>query len=361
MQLRRTEPMMSAHLHARGRALGLPIGGTFELTARCNFSCPMCYVHQNVRQGELTAEQWIEIARQAAREGMVFALITGGEPFLREDFFEIYGAMKELGLMVSINSNGSLISGRIMERLLADPPFRINVSLYGGSEETYRSMCGDAAFQTVVGNIRALKTAGVDVRLNVSITPHNQEDLEQIFRISQELGVHAKTATYMYPPVRVGGGCGHRLSAAEAAELAVRWDRLRLTGEEFELRARRLRGYAAVVERECAADLDEGVSCRAGSSSFWITWDGKMLPCGMMPGPEVRPLEMGFRAAWQELRHRTAQIRLPAKCTVCPKRSICSVCAAVCVTETGRFDGVPEYVCRMTEETVRQSIEKAGI
>ena len=112
MNRKRTEPYISTYLHSKGRRLGLPIGGTFELTARCNFNCPMCYVHLKQEdidaQGkELTAAQWIDLARAAKDQGMMFALLTGGEPFVRKDFFEIYDAMKAMGLLISINTNGS--------------------------------------------------------------------------------------------------------------------------------------------------------------------------------------------------------------------------------------------------------------
>jgi radical SAM protein with 4Fe4S-binding SPASM domain len=86
-----------------------------------------------------------------------------------------------------------------------------------------------------------------------------------------------------------------------------------------------------------------------------MTWDGRMLPCGMMPGPETYPLEVGFDAAWEELRQRTRAIKTPSKCAVCKNRDICSVCAAVTVAETGAFDQVPEYVCRMTEAIVEKT------
>ena len=358
MNNRRTEPAMATFLHSRGDQLGLPIGGNFELTARCNFNCPMCYVHLSqadvdARGRELTAEQWISIARQARDQGLIFALLTGGEPFVRKDFFEIYGAMKAMGLLVSINSNGSMLSGDILQRLLEDPPFRINISLYGGCEETYRNMCGQNAFERVITAIRALKAAGVDVRLNLSITPYNRKDLDRIFELAMELQVHVKASAYMYPPIRVNGDCGHRLTAEEAAEAAVRWDQLRLPPEDFVQRAKNMSKLICVEQNECGADLDEGVSCRAGRTSFWITWDGKMRPCGMMPGPEVYPLEQGFAPAWEMLRAETKKIKCPSACVVCKYREVCSVCAAVCVTETGRFDGVPEYMCRMARATVR--------
>ena len=358
-----TEPQLARYLHGRGARLGLPIGGNFELTARCNFDCPMCYVHLKQEdidaQGrELTAQQWIDLARQARDAGMIFVLLTGGEPFVRKDFFEIYHAMKEMGLMISINSNGSMLHGEILKKLIEDPPFRINISLYGGSNETYRHMCGMDAFDRVAENIRAVKEAGIDVRLNVSITPYNRRDLEAICKKAEELDVHVKLASYMYPSVRVNGGrygYGDRLSPEAAAEASVEWDRLRFTPEEFAGRARAMHDLTLVEESDCAADLDEGVGCRAGSTAFWMTWDGRMLPCGMMPYPTAYPLEAGFEAAWEQIRTATKQLRMPAKCGSCPKRGACPVCAAVCVTETGRFDGVPEYVCAMTDETIRQT------
>ena len=353
-----TEPRMSTYLHKRGARYGLPIGGNFELTARCNFKCPMCYVHLDAediqaRGQELTAQQWIDLARQARDEGMMFALLTGGEPLVRRDFFEIYSAMKDMGLLVSLNSNGSLLCGEIRERLLENPPFRINVSLYGGSQQTYGTMCGNQAFDRVIENIRAMKDNGVDVRLNVSITPYNQQDVEKIYNISQELGVIVKASSYMYPPIRVHDDRGHRLSAQEAAQRMVQWDLLRLTPEVFNARALEMKNHACMEPEDCAMDLDEGVGCRAGSTSFWMTWDGRLLPCGMMPGPELFPLKTGFKEAWQQLRQRTREIRMPAQCGGCKNRKLCPVCAAVCVTETGAFDQVPEYVCRMTEEKLR--------
>ncbi len=353
MQRKNTEPYLSTYLHAKGRRLGLPISGTFELTARCNFNCPMCYVHlnQNTADRELTAKQWIDLAQEARDQGMVFVLLTGGEPFIRKDFFEIYGAMKKMGLMISINSNGSMLTGEIRDRLLEDPPFRMNISLYGGSPETYREMCGQDAFEQVVENIRALKAGGVDVRINLSITPYNRQDIQKIMDISRDLNVHIKGSSYMYPPIRVGGeyGGGNRLTEEEAAAAAVEWDQIRFTSEEFRLRAEAIHHLEAIEEPECPVESDTGVRCRAGSSSFWMTWDGRLLPCGMMTSPVAYPLEIGFTKAWKQIIEETKAIRSPAKCTVCPKKDICSVCAAACVTETGSFEKEPAYLCRMTE------------
>ena len=258
MKKTQTEPHLSTYLHSKGRALGLPIAGNFELTARCNFRCPMCYIHDpqaDTAARELTAQQWLTLAREARDSGMVFALITGGEPLLRKDFFEIYRGMKELGLLICINSNGSLISGDVLQQFLEDPPFRFNISLYGGSNETYRSMCGQPVYDRVKENIRALRKAGVDVSLNLSITQYNRRDLPQIYRDALELDVNVRASGYMYPPVRIGDGapgCGNRMSCKDAAQASVEWDLLRFGPEEFAQRAE------AMLSLSDAQGLTEG-------------------------------------------------------------------------------------------------------
>ena len=364
MNKNNTEPYISTYLHNKGRKLGIPIAGNFELTARCNFNCPMCYVHMTQEQlkasgrEELTAQQWLEIARAAKDRGMVFALLTGGEPLVRKDFFEIYDGMREMGIMISINSNGSMLKGDVLEHFLEAPPVRFNISLYGGSNETYRKMCGLSAYDQVKENIRRLRQAGVDVSLNLSITPYNKDDLEQIYWDAMELDVNVRASSYMFPSVRVNGeeyGCGNRLSCQESAKYSVVWDALRLTEEDFAARAEALMRLKNVKEDGCPLEEGEGVRCRAGSTAFWMTWDGKMLPCGMMTTPVAYPLEVGFDKAWDQIRAETAKIRTPAKCVNCEYKELCTACAAAYFAETGRFDGVPRYVCDRTAAIVEQT------
>lgn len=129
---------------------GTPLSGTFELTARCNLDCKMCYIHKRAndpaaKREELTTEQWIALAKAAQEQGMLLLLLTGGEPFVRRDFFDIYDACTALGLSVSINTNGTCITPEIIKRLKRNAPARINITLYGASSETYEKLCGDAS------------------------------------------------------------------------------------------------------------------------------------------------------------------------------------------------------------------------
>lgn len=353
----RTEPLIATYLHQKGAKLGLPISGTFEITNRCNFSCPMCYVHsckddKLKKQRELSAAQWISLAEDAKNQGMMFALITGGEPFVRDDFFEIYNAMKAMGLMISINTNGSLLNGENLRRLMENPPFRVNISLYGMSRETYINMCRNDAFEKVKEAIVALKKAGVDVRLSLSLTPYNMQDMKKIHEFSLTHNIHVKCSTYMFPPLRKKDeefSGEERFTPEKAAEYSLEWDKMRFSSDDFSKRCRNIRDLCEYTEDLCGIEVDDGIRCRAGRSSFWITADGGMLPCGMMTFPRVNILHNDFKTAWEYIRKQSTVLAEPMECRTCPKRKICNHCAAVCVTETGSFDKVPVYMCRYSD------------
>lgn len=365
------EPRLSTYLHARAGAKGIPISGTFELTPRCNLSCRMCYVRMTPAEQaavgrELTTREWLDIAESAREAGMLFLLITGGEPLIRSDFRELFCKLKAMGLMISINTNASLIDDDWLEFFAKEPPFRFNISLYGAHNEAYERLCGaprgSNVGDRVKHNIRALKEMGVGVKLNLSLTPYNRADMGEIFAIAEELGVPIQAATYMFPPLRrdaenIGGG--DRFTPAEEAECAMEWDRLRFNSETLAARcAAIVRGCELPDDAECGSSPDRGMRCRAGRSSFWINWRGDLTPCGMMNEPKVSLLDTDFMSAWTRIRSATAEIVTPAECAACRYRNSCHVCAAACVCETGRSDRKPEHICRAVERTVELAVKE---
>ncbi len=369
MEYTNIEPRLSTYLHSKACRLGIPLAGNFELTARCNFDCRMCYVHlsaqeQKKRGPELTTDQWMTIAEEARSQGMLFLLLTGGEPLIRSDFRYLLKEWKKMGFLVSVNTNASLMDEDWLDFFRAEPPFRFNITLYGASNETYEGLCGLPAFDRVVSNIRGLKEAGIDVKLNVSLTPYNAGDMEKIYQIAHELATPMQLSTYMFPPIRKDQnlvGRNDRFTAQEAAAYGVAWDRLRFTPEEFRQRGEAMaKGLSLPREEACEGTPGEGIRCRAGRSSFWLNWQGHMTPCGMMNAPAFSVPEMGFTKAWEATRDAAAQIRLPGRCKSCSYRHACHACAAVCVTETGHFDVCPEYVCTMSRETVRLTLGDAA-
>lgn len=348
------------HLFYKSTLAGVPLSGTFELTARCNLDCKMCYIHKRendrtVMEQELSTGEWLSLAQQAQKRQMLLLLLTGGEPLLRKDFREIYTGCRKLGLLVSINTNGTLIDEDMVEFFRKDPPIRMNITLYGASRETYKSLCGDEyAYDRAYGAVLALKKAGIRMKINYSATPWNAHDLPEMYRFAKEHDLTLQTASYMFPPVRACelGACQtqKRLTPEESAKIRWEYEQFRFPEEALAQRTESmLAGLRVKDALECQELPTERIRCRAGSTTFWVTYDGQMRPCGMLEKPTIKMTGNDFDEAWAYTRKERENIMLPAKCTACKWKEICEFCPAVTYAETGHFEEAPEYICKKTE------------
>lgn len=357
-----------SRLFAKATSSGTPLSGTFELTPRCTLDCKMCYIHnkatdRDVIEKEKSTEWWIDLAKKTQEAGMLLLLLTGGEPLLRKDFNEIYLACKKMGLLISVNTNATRINEEKIKLFKENPPQRVNITLYGMSRETYGNLCGvPEAFDRVLWAIKALKEADINVKINYTVTPYNKDDVFAASDLAAELQLPIQTVTYMFPPLRscdsvnvwdgldrtadkcVGCGKAVRLSPEDAAKAVFDLQKYRL-GDLFNkfLEQKEKNKIKTDYFDDCKRE-GERINCRAGLTNFWVTWDGKMTPCGMMVEPCA---EIGddFKKAWDKIRKEREKIYLPPECTACEYKANCDICAAVSYAETGRFDGVPAYVC----------------
>lgn len=347
------------HLFAKSTLRGVPLSGTFELTARCNLNCRMCYIHKRqndaaVMERERTTAEWLALARQAQERQMLLLLLTGGEPLLRPDFREIYTGCRKLGLLLSVNTNATLLDEDMVAFLRKDPPIRVNITLYGASPETYGTLCGDpSGYERAYAAVLALKEAGIRIKLNYSATPWNVHDLPAVYEFARQNELLIQTASYMFPPVRAceNGPCAasERLTPQEAGQIRWEYERFRFDEQTLRQRTERMLSGLAVLEPgECQELPTERIRCRAGATTFWVTYDGQMRPCGMMERPSIDVMKHSFDAAWAYIRAEREKIMLPAKCTACKWKEICEFCPAVTYAETGKFEQAPEYVCAKT-------------
>lgn len=331
-------------------ALGIPVSGIFELTPRCNLRCKMCYVRLSPEQmaplgRERTTAEWLELARQARDQGMTFLLLTGGEPTLRDDFCQLYEALAQMGLSISLNTNGTLLTNEIRQLWHRLPPAQVNVTLYGTSREDYDALCRNPdAFDGVCEGLDWLKSEGILVHLNTTMVPTNLHKWEQIECFAKNRGLDLRMTTYCFPPNRRDCRNFERLEPEDAGRLIVQ-DTLYREGIQSILN--RAKDLDVPLPRSCELDNGEPMQCTAGKSQFWITWNGRMTPCAMLTQPTAEPFETGFASAWEELKQLCQPIRLCPECVDCPDQKSCMNCAAVTFAETGRFDGKPEYMCRL--------------
>ncbi|MGN1192878.1 MAG: radical SAM protein, partial [Dorea sp.] len=160
-----------------------PTNGTFELTVRCNLHCKMCMFRHDDKENpelmekELTTEQWIDMARQTAEAGTMSLLITGGEPMLRPDFCEIWEGIYKFGFIITLYTNATLVTPKIMETLQKYPPHKIGVTIYGASSETYEKVCGKAeAFQKAIEGMHQLLSLPSGMEFRTTIIKDNYAD-----------------------------------------------------------------------------------------------------------------------------------------------------------------------------------------
>lgn len=366
----RKTSLLTDYMFYKAEKARIPLSGTFELTPVCNFACRMCYVRktaEEVRQSSRpmrTMEQWLKTAREARNAGMLYLLLTGGEPTVWPDFWEFYEKLMQMGLVVSINTNGSLIDAEAFRKLLKYPPRRVNITLYGASDSTYKTLCrADNMFSKVDRSIRMLREAGIQVKLNCSLTPYNAGDLEQMIAYAKEQNLILDIATYMFPPLRRDEtlvGQNERFTPEEAAYYRLKSYKLQFEPEKYREFLERIEKETIPppgLREECIDPLDGAIRCRAGKASFWATWDNWLSPCGMMTDPKIELQNRPFAEAWTELLHACDRIKVSGVCKGCPDLYLCHSCVAMAQTETGSSAGIPSYLCEMVAEMRRLAKE----
>lgn len=340
---------------------GIPLGGTFELSPACNMSCKMCYARLGIE--EITAQgglkngsQWLKIAEEMQREGTMFLLLTGGEPLLYPDFKQVYEGVRKMGMIVTINTNGTLITEEWAKYFAQDKPRRINITLYGVNEKGYENLCGyKEGFDRTINGIQLLKEKNIDVKLNVSLTPDNVKDLDKFYRIAEQLEIPIEVDSYMFPFHREKGEYEqkNRLSPEMCAKTY-----LKILKKEKPLGYEKYQRLCQMCREGEKFPNHEMMTCRAGKSSFWINWKGEMSPCFALEGQKVDVSKIGFRRSWERIREYVNNVKLSEKCISCEKQELCISCAGRAFSETGSIAGTPTYICKYMDWIAEENVKE---
>lgn len=170
-----------------------PVACQWELTCRCNLRCVMCYTDCFNRpdkiQDELPTNEIIRIMDELAEAGCLELCLTGGEPLARQDFFEIYAHAKQKGFLVTIFTNGTLITDVIADRLAALPPHRIEISFHGLTEQTFETITqGKGSYQRCIRAINLLRERNLPLVLKSTAMTVNRGEILAIKQFVSGLG-----------------------------------------------------------------------------------------------------------------------------------------------------------------------------
>lgn len=355
----------SDYLYKKASLQKVPLFGCFELSPVCNFSCKMCYVRKTYAQIQkegkrlLNWKEWLELAKQCKDEGTLYLLLSGGEPFIYPHFKELYSSLHSMGFVLSINSNGTMIDEETIKWLKTMAPSRVNITLYGSSRETYLKICGNPeGYDKAIKAILMLKEVGIPVVINASMIPENSQDMKDIIEFGKKHNINTRVSTYMFPPIRRDRETGDSRFPPEVA------GKMYVQKFVYQLRKEQLLKYVKdkldtlnnkdeVVDNDWGAHKEEFMRCRAGRSSFWISWDGTMTACGLLSYPlQVNPFENSFKDCWLQLTNTVRTTTVLKECKNCSKKEICNPCVAMLHSEVGSVDKKSPYLCTMTDQII---------
>jgi MoaA/NifB/PqqE/SkfB family radical SAM enzyme len=336
---------------------GIPISGIFELTARCNLQCKMCYICKGATDAyaqskEHTCDEWIKLAKEARDAGMLYTLLTGGEVFLRSDFREIYEEISMMGLIPTIYTNATLVTPEIISWIKRTPPEKIEVTLYGSSALTYQKVCGHGnGYEKTVKGIDALLNAGINIRLKTTVIPENRHDYDDLMRFAEDRNLTLRFCFYISPR-RNQSGIIQDIPRLSPADLAVYLYRASEDYRKIHPQNKEERAWddSRDVLETGPITSSSPFKCSAGKSDAWITWEGRMVPCGLMNEPHTLPFESGFQTARQEMLEKLAAVPLCKTCSSCALKETCLACPARLKTETGYYDKPASYLCELAKQ-----------
>lgn len=156
-----------------------------ELTGRCNFNCPFCYIHSCSKAKEAPLIDLKRLKQDLGyliNQGLVTCTISGGECLLHPQFFELYTFLKENGIIVTILSNLSLLSDDLLKLFSRLPPYKIDVTIYAVDEDAMHKITGQSTVKpsVILDNILKLKHAGINVTCKTPFNTLTQNQIELI-------------------------------------------------------------------------------------------------------------------------------------------------------------------------------------
>ncbi|MFO8035648.1 MAG: radical SAM protein [Anaerolineales bacterium] len=367
----------------------------WETTAGCNLSCTHCrritITDQRTPQ-DLSTDQSYELIDQITSFARPILILSGGEPLIREDIFDIARYAHEAGLITALATNGTLIDAEVAQRIKASGIRRVSVSFDGADASTHDAFRGSGSYRRAMEGVQRLRDVDVPYQINTTITQHNAHQVEQMLRLAKTNGAVA-LHFFLLVPV----GCGAEIAedeqiSPERYEEVLNWLYRAEKTEDLELKATCAPHYFRIVNQHRAEERKRGEhpqhppshhrqkqagdhphsshpggrhalnamtkGCLAGTGVCFINHQGKVYPCGYLPleAGDIRelPLERIWASSPLFIQLRDPDL-LEGKCGRCEFKHVCGGCRARAYGATGNFLA-EEPFCSYEPETIKRGV-----
>lgn len=335
-------------LHKRSAMVRRPNSVMFELTYRCNFKCPYCYVegsHKNVK--ELSSRQVFAIIDQMRDMGVFNIAFTGGEALLRKDIFDILAYAKRQGFQTTLLSNGYLIDKDVADKLLRVNVNNVEITFNSLKPDLFEKLTGAKdSFKKVKSAIRLLINRGINIKIKSIGINLNRDELVSIGKFARSLNIIYNLDTEVLPCRNRGVTAveDFSLDPDETAELRRAVYPEMFSGNRRTYSNRR---------------RNQMFNCSVGKTSFSITPYGKMNFCLEVEYPECDILKHGVEGCWEKIKREVDRLNdMPDfVCGSCDLIKYCGWCAGRSYIETGKFNRCSEH---FKEEAIKAKKRREG-
>jgi AdoMet-dependent heme synthase len=327
----------------------------WEITRGCNLNCVHCRAaaERGPYPGELGTDKCLQILEEIREVGEPIIILTGGEPLLRKDVFDLAAHGTALGLRMVMATNGTLMTPDLVQSIKASGIKRVSISLDGATPEQHdRFRNVDGAFEGAREGIALLRAAGVEFQINTTVTRHNVDVIQDILNLAVRLGAAAHHIFLLVPTGRAREMVNQEIEAAEYERL-LRWFYRMRDRTPLHLKATCAPHYYRILRQEARRKGEEvkfenyGLDavtrgCLGGTSFCFISYEGIVQPCGYLDVNCGDLRRTGFQAVWQDS-PVFAKLRTPSayqgKCGICEYQRFCGGCRARAYEATGDFMG----------------------
>jgi heme b synthase len=316
----------------------------WEVTRSCNLNCVHCRASSRFGpyDQELDTGEAHEVLDQIREVGTPIIILTGGEPLLRKDIFELAAYGTQRGLRMVMGSNGTLITAGVARRIEQAGIKRVSISLDGATRESHDAFRKvDGAFDGAMKGISNLRDQGLEFQINTTITRRNLSELKEILDLAARIGAIAHHIFLLVPTGRAREMVNQELSARDYED-TLHWFYQQRAKVSLELKATCAPQYYRILRQE-AASRGQNVNaetigldaitrgCLAGISYCFISHVGIVQPCGYLEIDSGDLKKLPFSQVWHdspvfnELRDFS---KYKGKCGRCEYIAVCGGCRA---------------------------------
>ena len=325
----------------------------WETTRNCNLSCVHCRASATMGpfSGELDTAAAFKLLDEIARVGSPIIILTGGEPLLRPDIFDIAAYGNQKGLRMTMAPNGTLITADTARKMVDSGIQRISISIDGATSKQHDEFRGvTGAYDGALNGISLAKSVDLEFQINTTITKANLAQLPDILKLAESLGAVAHHIFLLVPTGRGKYITDQEIDAKEY-EQTLNWFYDQLDNTAMQLKATCAPHYYRILRQRARKDGNSVTfqthgmdavtrGCLGGTGFCFVSHQGIVQPCGFLDLNCGDVTKTPFDEIWQHSEHLVTlrnYKNLKGKCGKCEYKHVCGGCRARAYEATGDY------------------------